>query len=496
MNKLRTILTILLALSVLSGWAADAKILAQSKGSISFVVDENLKEVNQSFYSRDGKYLAKWLIVDDHVGYEAHHIIASSFADENKLVYHGKDAFFRCIVKAYAQHKSVTLSPDMIWLLISQGFARYVNAHAEALRPQIVDHDGKMTLVVETDKDLFSKKADWPMLIGGFTSQIERWTQGDVAKTITADFSTTGLTERLASQITLMDAMKSYFEYVVIYMACGIPSITLQGTPDDWRKVMEKVKKLGAYGLEEWTKSLEPILTEFVNTAEGRPNQQFWKSMVKQNRPDAMQGGACDFRKPTQLDGWMLKLFPDESGKTLNEVAHTKEMESELVRTPFKYLVIDSISGKVISETPMELWAGFVGSQEDGETNMVVPKIGWMVRVTETDEETLNQMKKLNDKGEINLRVKEVPEVLKKLKRIETLKLEFIDEVTLPEWLYDADIKSLTIRGKMSEKTRERLKKRWPKASIYKDSGKDSEVYRFRLEKDVVQINKNDIIKL
>ena len=44
MNKLKTILTILLALSALTGWAADAKILAQSEGSISFVVDENLKE--------------------------------------------------------------------------------------------------------------------------------------------------------------------------------------------------------------------------------------------------------------------------------------------------------------------------------------------------------------------------------------------------------------------------------------------------------------------
>ena len=163
MNRLRTILTILLAISVLTGWADDAKILAQSKGSISFVVDENLKEVNQNFYSRDGKYLAKRLIVDDHVGYEAHHIIASSFADENKLVYNGKDAFFRCIVKAYAQHKSVTLSPDMIWLLISQGFARYVNAHAETLRPQLVDHDGKMSLVVESDKDVLSEEAEGTM---------------------------------------------------------------------------------------------------------------------------------------------------------------------------------------------------------------------------------------------------------------------------------------------------------------------------------------------
>lgn len=477
MNQLKTILTILLAFGVLSGWAADAKtlkILAQSEGSISFVVDENLKDVEQHFFTYDGAYMAKRLIVDDHVKYEAHHIIATSFADENKLVYHGPDAFYRCIVKAYAQHKSVTLSPDMIWLLISQGFARYVNAHAEALRPQLVDHDGKMSLVVQSDVDVLSEKADWPKLIGDFTAQIERYTTGDIGNTITANFSTTGLTERVASQITLMDAMKSYFEYVVVYMGCGIPSITLLGTPDDWREVMDKTRRLSVYGLEEWTKSLEYVLRQILVTAEGKPNPLFWKSMVKQNRPDAMQGGACDVREPTQLDGWILKLFPDENGQTLEKVAHTKEMESEMVRTPFKYQVIDPTTGMLLNEWPMELWAGFIGAQEDKQTNMVTPKIGWMVRVTETDEETLKQLKKLNNEWGINLRVKEVPEVLKQLKHIKSLELEFTDEVTLPDWFFDADIESLTIRGKMSEKIREKLKNRYPKGHLWNNSNWDT----------------------
>lgn len=495
MNRLKTILTIFLVISVLTGRADDEKnlkILAQSEGSITFVVDENLKDVEQSFFTYDGESLAERLIVDENVKYEAHHIIASSFADENKLVYHGPDAFFRSIVGAYAQHKSVTLSPDMIWLLISQGFARYVNAHAEALRSQLVDHEGQVSLVVESDVDVLSEKVDWPKLISGFTSQIERYTQGDIGKTITANFSTTGLTERVASQITLMDAMKSYFEYVVVYIACGIPSITLQGTPDDWRKVMDKTRRLSAYGLEEWTKSLDNVLRQILATAEGRPNPLFWKSMVKQYRPDEMQGGACDMRKPTELDGWLLKLFPDENGKTLDKVAHTKEMESEMVRTPFKYQMIDPETGMLLNEWPMELWAGFIGAQEDRETNMVTPKIGWMVRVTETDQETLKQMKKLNDRGEINLRVKEVPEVLKKLKRIQSLKLEFTGEVTLPEWFYDIKFEQLDIRGKMSEKTREMIKKRWPKASIYEFLGK----YRLQLDNKEYKDIKVDLIKM
>ena len=485
MNQLKTILTILLAFGVLSGWAADAKtlkILAQSEGSISFVVDENLKDVEQHFPDYNGAGLAERLIVDDNVKYEAYNIIATSFADEDNLAYRGKDAFYRCIVNAYAQHKSVTLSPDMIWLLISQGFARYVNAHAEALRQQLVDHDGKMSLVVQSDVDVLSEKADWPKMIGDFTAQIERYTTGDIGNTITANFSTTGLTERVASQITLMDAMKSYFEYVVQYMGCGIPSITLLGTPDDWREVMDKTRRLSVYGLEEWTKSLEYVLRQILVTAEGKPNPLFWKSMVKAYRPDEMQGGHCDMREPTVIDGWLLRLFPDENGKTLEKVAHTKEMESEMVRTPFKYQVIDSTTGALLSETPMELWAGFIGAQEYKQTNMVTPKIGWMVRVTETDEETLKQLEKLNKEWGIILRVKDVPEVMKELKHIKSLELEFTDEVTLPDWFFDADIERLTLRGKMSEKMRKKLKNRYPKGYFWDNSEWDT--FRFVKEEN------------
>ena len=105
---------------------------------------------------------------------------------------------------------------------------------------------------------------------------------------------------------------------------------------------------------------------------------------------------------------------------------------------------------------------------------MVIPKIGWMVRVTETDEETLKQLEKLNSEWGITLRVKDVPEVMKELKHIKSLELEFTDEVTLPDWFFDADIKSLTIRGKMSEKMREKLKNRYPKGHLWNNSDWDT----------------------
>jgi len=353
--------------------------------SITFKVDENLKDLEKKVVAHyDGRLAAQYLLSQDGVKVEDQHVVALSFADAQNLRIVVKDAFYQCIVRAYAEHKSVTLSPDMMWLLISQGFARYVNAHSEELRSQLVYHEGKQDLMVMTKDDLLSGKADWGKLMNDFSKQIERHTKGEVAKTIAADFSTTTPVERIASQITLMESMKSYFNYLADRIGCGIPSVTLQGTPDDWRAVLSKTLKLGQYGLSEWTQTLEPILNEFIKTAEGKPNQRFWQEMVKKQRVDEFASARpCSADKPTELDGWILKFFPTEDGYTLDRVPYTKSMPAEFVRVEFKYRVIDPITGATLSETPMELMSGFVGALDDEKNNMLTPQIGWLVRACE-----------------------------------------------------------------------------------------------------------------
>ena len=458
----------LFSLLAMTGWAEDKIIVSQSEGSITFVVDENLVPIEQSNRLYDGNRIAKFLLSDENIPKDAYHIVATSFGDAQNLSYIGKDAFYSSIIKAYSKHQSITLSPDMIWLVICQGFARYVNAHSETLRSQLVSHEGVMDLAIESEKDLLSEQVDWQKLIGGFASQIDKYTKGDIAKNIMADFTTTGVAESVASQITLMESVKSYFEYIVYRIACGIPSITLKGTPEDWRRVMEKTRRLGAYGLSEWTNGLEPILTEFIHTAEGKPNQRFWKEIVKKQQVDKLKGGACSPDEPTEVDGWILKFFPNNNGKTLDRTPHTKKMPSEYVRVGFKYRMLDPLQGTIINDTPMELWAGFVGVEVDTITNTLTPKIGWLVRVAESDEELLKDLQKNNNDWGIELRVKEVPEILVKLQHIKRLHLEFTDTVALPEWFDRLTIDELSIKGKMTDAEKESLVKRFPNAKITK----------------------------
>ena len=464
---MRHSLVILLTFLTLSGWAKDENIvISQKEGYIAFKVDKGLKPIKDEYmYLGTGEKLAGWILNKESRGFRK--ALTTSFANEQRVKYVGSDAFYGGLIYAYAHHMSVTLSPDMVWLLISQGFARYVNAHPEEMRQQLVSHDGKMDLIVQSEEDLFSEKADWPALISGFTAQIDRYTKNNIAKTITADFTTTTPAERIASQITLMESVKEYFNYTVMSISCGIPSIAITGTPDDWRQVQEKTRKLEAYsGIGKWAQSLEPILQEFVYAAEGKPNKKFWQNIVKKHRVKKLTGGGCSSELPTKLNGWILKFFPNENGSTKNSVYHTEDMPSELVRVGFEYKVLSSEDGSILSKTPMELWAGFMGAEIDTLSNMLTPKIGWMVTYQDKDL-TPENLKKSAEKEGLTLVIKEVPEVLATMKHIKWLKLKFTDEVVIPDWFYQLKIDKLIIEGKMSKELEKEIKKHFPKANIW-----------------------------
>ena len=445
----KVILAALVALTSLAGRAEDGKVIRKTDGSITFVVDEGLTPIEESNrYFLDGEKMARAIVEKDRTIIKgAYNIVATSFADAENLRGGEKDAFFQCALRAYKTHKPLTLSPDMIWLLVSQGFARYVNAHSNELRPKLVSHEGKMELAIKTKIELFSGKADYEQIVSDFASEIAKYTKDEIAPTLTSDFTTTQTAERVASQITLMESVKPYFEYVVYYAACGIPSITLKGTPADWQNVLAKTRRLAAYGLGDWTRSLEPILSQFVHAAEGRPDQKFWQSIVKKKRVDRLVGDRCIGKNRTNVDGWLLKLFPDENGQTSDSISHTGTMPSERIYVGLKYQLTDPLTGAVISETPMELMAGFIGEEEDTLTGMLTPKIGWMLRKAENNEDLQASLQKKAQSG-IDIRVKEVPEILARIPHIKSLNLTFTDGIVLPEWFGQVNADHLKIHGK------------------------------------------------
>ena len=87
---------------------------AQKPGSITFAVDEGLEPIEERYkFFYDGEKMAHSILYDENIPEETYRIVATSFADAQCLRNMGKDVFFQCIVRAYADHKSIKLSPDM-----------------------------------------------------------------------------------------------------------------------------------------------------------------------------------------------------------------------------------------------------------------------------------------------------------------------------------------------------------------------------------------------
>ena len=388
-----------------------------------------------------------------------YHIIAKSESPDS-LVSFGPNSFFNGMYQAYADHRPFVLSPDMIWLLINQGFAQHVNANHESLRKYFVNFSGKESLIVQSHKKLKDPSLLWEEIFPQFTEQIRKEVGGNLVETLTCNFSTTTSLEKTVSEITIMETVKSYFEFITIMIVCGIPEITLEGTPQDWEKVLNKARGLKEYKLEWWISQLEPLLEEFVKASKGTINQEFWRNMFKCHSPKSC--GA-----PETFDGWIIKFFPyDNEGKrnNLKQIVGRKKLPSEIVKVDLKY--IEAYNDTVI-ETPLELWSGFIGLKQNNENFALRPQIGWMVKKKNTDNTGLINRLKADAKGRgINLRVKEFPSVLLKLEEIKQLELTFINEIDIPDELSKVKIERLKLSGRITKEEMQRIKTLFPNTDI------------------------------
>ena len=280
--------------------------------------------------------------------------------------------------RAFATHRPVELSPDIIWLTLTQGLAHHVNQNSEELRHHFVQHEDKLAVLVRRDDFVKgSPENPWPEVFAEFSSQI-RDHIGVAHELIVADFSTTGPVERAASEVVLMDAMQSYFEYRVATL-CGIPSISLRGTVQDWKAIRRRVEDWSRFDLNWWIEPLLPVLDRFVAAAGGDVDRQFWDSIYKYHGPD---GSGSPY-----ITGWVKYLFPylcyagvhlDQNRYlSIDYNARVGPDLGDFPALPAKAPFIWECLGR---EFEMEFIGGLIGVHQDNDTLCLRPEIGWAVR--------------------------------------------------------------------------------------------------------------------
>ncbi len=308
--------------------------------------------------------------------------------------------FISTIHSCWSDHYSLTLSPDMIWLCITQGLAQHINKNSEKLRSKFVEHEGKKKLIVIRHSS-FKKGSPlnpWPEVLDDFSSQIRSHVGDKTHDLLTPTFSTTGPVERAAAQIVLMNCFKDYF-YSCFRNICGIPSITLEGTVDDWTQLQARALELAEYDLGWWIEALKPVLDQFVAASSGIVDQEFWSKIYHYR-------GSRPYRPGPFVTGWVLTLFPYKKNGDKNEFlnlwqevdpsSHDKELseEAKKLKTPpfrkdFRGLKNRDFPNDVCAASfiyqddknqyPMNFYAGFMTISQDPTTLALRPEIGWAV---------------------------------------------------------------------------------------------------------------------
>jgi Domain of unknown function (DUF4419) len=298
---------------------------------------------------------------------------------------------------AFDEHRPLSLSPDMMWLLIAQGLANHINCHAKELRSHFVEHQGKLRIIVRRDD--FCKgnpNNDWSKVFTEFSSSIRQHIGDTTHDLLVPTFSTTGIVEKAASEIVLLDAMQSYFEYEV-NSRCGIPQIQLEGTLADWQLLLERTKQLAQFKLGWWFDALTPILEQFIMAMDGKPDRAFWRSIYKYNEGS---GG-------TTITGWITAFFPylkdlntDKYTKKHHYQVNVNSVMPESVYSPEDFnfeRVINTMAIRTdlfpsgLAKAPfvwkyhgtkyqMDFLGGFVGVKQDPHSLFLRPEIGWVVR--------------------------------------------------------------------------------------------------------------------
>jgi hypothetical protein len=274
---------------------------------------------------------------------------------------------------AFNTHRPLTITPDAIWPTLAQGLAQHVELHAERLRGRLVRHEGTLELDVRRDDFVVgAADNDWPAAVDALAARVREHVGGRAAL-FTSDFSTTTRLDRTASQVALLGAMRNYFNYSVSSL-CGIPEISLAGTPDDWASIRARVRAFDDFDLAHWVARLDPILAQLEATARGQVDRAFWRRFYKW---ELMSGGE-------RFQGWLGDLFPylgtaaepnefdDFDPDDPFEGIKPSELPSGRTRVPFTWKVPGA-------ELSRELIAGLFGVRQDPETGAVSVVSGWCV---------------------------------------------------------------------------------------------------------------------
>ena len=156
----------------------------------------------------------------------------------------GKNGFVLAVHRAFMDHHGIEITPDMIWFIVAQQMATYINfgENSKKLGSKLgVTHEGSQELIIMSKSEPIGSK-DFSTSYPRFAEAISAKVGSEKYEMFVKSFTTTTDLEFGAFQIILMDAYKSYFEYTES-TRCGIAEFCITGTAEDYSHIIAGVQR-------------------------------------------------------------------------------------------------------------------------------------------------------------------------------------------------------------------------------------------------------------
>lgn len=286
-------------------------ILASISFSVS-EVDENTKKhpLTENLSEED---LARWTIKGQSLSlenFQTNYPLTEDLNGKNDRI---KNAFVATIFTAYSNHYPLELSVEDFWVTIAQGIGIHLNENSEKYRQVMVSHEGKKELNLSVDAlrlpdsmrpkygDKSIPAVNWSAAVHLMGDQIKADMKTDLATLLTSPFSNTTAIEQAVFDCTLMDTVKSYYSYKFVFL-CGLPKVTLRGTPDDFQQIIDRVNELRSIftDFHWWLDSILPHLRKLKASAKGKPDIDWWQKICHH-----VGGSGID-----DLSRWLADFIP------------------------------------------------------------------------------------------------------------------------------------------------------------------------------------------
>ncbi len=148
-------------------------------------------------------------------------------------VYHRN--YLEYLEYAYAHHYGVSLTPDIFWYTVLCEVALIISESVEKYRNLFTDSPDKKTI------EVWQAGPEYHIPLDQVMAKLKELVPTNI-DTFLPEFSTTVPASRFSRYAAFADAISPYYDYCV--QACGLPYINLEGTKEDWQRVLQSVGKL------------------------------------------------------------------------------------------------------------------------------------------------------------------------------------------------------------------------------------------------------------